>query len=59
MPTSAWIVMTMLYVPLFRVFGAKTWSQSTLMALCFTLSFFLVQIVVLKTRGRRRVTPEG
>jgi hypothetical protein len=58
-PTSAWIVMTILYVPLFRVLGATAWTHSALMALGFTLSLFLVQTVMLKTRDRRRTTPEA
>ena len=58
-PTSAWIVMAILYVPLFRVLGARTWAQSVLMAIGYTLSFVLVQIVMLRTRGRRRATPEA
>ena len=58
-PTSAWIIMTILYVPLVRVFGATTWTQSALMSLGFTLSFFLVQMVLLKTRGSRRSAPEA
>ncbi|MGH8545166.1 MAG: hypothetical protein ACREX3_16395 [Gammaproteobacteria bacterium] len=58
-PTSVWIVMAILYVPLFRVIGARTWTQSVLMAIGYTLSFILVQIVVFKTRGRRRATPEA
>lgn len=58
-PTSAWIVMTILYVPLFRVLGSTTWTQSALMAIGYTLSFVLVQMVMLKTRGRRRATPQA
>ena len=58
-PTSAWIVMTILYVPLFRVLGTTTWTQSALMAVGYTLSFVLVQMVMLKARGRRRATPEA
>ena len=58
-PTSAGIVMTILYVPVFRVFGATTWTRSALMALALTLSFFLVQTVMWKIRGTHRPTPEA
>ena len=47
------------YVPLFRVLGVTTWTQSALMAIGYTLSFVLVQMVTLKTRARRRATPEA
>lgn len=58
-PMSAWIVMTILYVTLWRVFGATTWRQSALMAIGYTLSLFLAQMAMLKIRGRRRATPES
>lgn len=51
--------MSILYVALFRAYGAATWTQSVLMAVGYTLSIWLVQLVMLKTRSRRRATPEA